>query len=133
MRTLNRVLALVAMALGVFAPRAFPQGAVLLREIVSREYAVHVGGVESDPVKQASSREISISVEPGRSDFSQVISREYDVVVVSNAPPPVITGLTVTSSPTGDAATLDWSSSNYTRNSSKNEVKGTDVFVIGGA
>ena len=100
MRNLNRVFALVAMSLGVLAPHAHSQGTVLIREVVSREFALSIGGVESLPVKEASSREISISVEAGRANFTEVVSREYDVVIVSNAPPPVVTGLTVTSSPT---------------------------------
>lgn len=112
MKAPHCVLALVAAALSFCAPCASAQGTVLLREIVSREVSLHVGGVESDPVKQAVSREVSVFVENGRSDFAQVISREYDLANVTAAPPPAITGLTVSASPTGDSATLDWSAYN---------------------
>ncbi len=112
MRTPACVLALVAAALSLDAPRAFAQGTVLLREVVSREFSVQVGGVESDPVKEAVSREASIFVENGPSGFAQVVSREYDLVNVSSEPPPTVTGLTVSASPTGASATLDWSTYN---------------------
>ncbi len=106
------MLALVAAALSLCAPRAFSQGAVLLREVASREVSLHVGGVESVPVKEVASREISIFVENGRAGAMQVASREYDLLNVTDAPPPAVTGLTVTSSPTGAVATLDWSAYN---------------------
>ncbi|MGB8169902.1 MAG: fibronectin type III domain-containing protein, partial [Chthoniobacteraceae bacterium] len=112
MRTSHRVLALVAAAMSLCAPRAFSQGTVLVKEIVSREYSIGVGGIESVPVKQVASREVSIFVENGRVNSPQIISREYDLVNVTTAPPAAVTGLTASASPTGDVATLDWSAYN---------------------
>ncbi len=86
---------------------------VLIREIASREFSIHVGGVESDPVKEVASREYSIHIENGSQDLvHEVVSREYDVLITSSESPPAVTPLVVTPSPTGESVTLDWSGYN---------------------
>lgn len=104
------ILRLAVLALCV-VPSVLP-GQVLIREVVSREHSIHVGGVDTAIPREAFSREISLSVENGRESFAQVISREYDLLVSSPEPPPAITGVVMTVSPTGEMVTLDWSSYN---------------------
>lgn len=103
---------IAALLLLFHAAPALAQGEVLIKEIVSREFSLHVGGVESSPVKEAVSREFSISVENGKDGYAQTISREYDLLINSTAPPPVITELEATVSPTGETAVLDWGNYN---------------------
>ncbi|MCU0779914.1 MAG: fibronectin type III domain-containing protein, partial [Akkermansiaceae bacterium] len=89
------------------------QDPVLIREVVSREMSIHIGGVETTPQKEIVSRELSFHVENGSSDLvHEVVSREYDVLVDASGTPPAITAVTASLSPTGDSLTLDWSASN---------------------
>lgn len=56
------------------------------------------------------SREVSYFVEPAHPDlFHEVISREVSYVVSSTNPPPAIPSFSVVLSPSGDTATLGWS------------------------
>lgn len=113
MKSFRQLLTLASGALLLFAPHASAQGDVLLREVVSREHSVHVGGVESSPPQQAVSREFSIHIENGaQALIGQVVSRELDLLVSSAAAPPALTGVQVNVSPTGETASLDWSSYN---------------------
>ncbi len=108
MTDICRICVLAAAALGVAAAPGGAQGQVLLRELVSREHSVQVGGVETTPARELASREHSILVENGAGDFAQRISREVDVAVDRDGAPPAITQLGLTVSPTGDSTTLDW-------------------------
>ncbi len=83
---------------------------VLVREVVSREVGIHVGGVSDPDIKEVVSREVSFYVEYGRNN--QVISREYSLVKVDSATPPIITDANISFTPAGDSVTLDWSSYN---------------------
>jgi hypothetical protein len=85
------------------------QGDVLIKEVFSREFSIHVAGVQSPEVKVLASREFSISVENGRAPYPELVSRLHSLVVSDDAEPPQISELSVTVSPTGDMATLDWS------------------------
>ena len=110
----SAVLRAAALLLLLGGLRAAAQETVLIQEVVSREVTVSIAG--KDPatgVRQALSRESALYVTGGpATPFAQAISREYDVVRVSNTPPPAISGLLVTVSSTGTAATLDWSAYN---------------------
>jgi hypothetical protein len=82
-------------ALGNSDPAAVIYSAayILAPQAISRELTLHVGGApQSEP--------------------KQVISREASLVVVSDTPPPAIENLSVSVTPTGAVATLDWSSYN---------------------
>ena len=85
----------------------------LLKEAPSREYSILVGGDQTPLVKDVSSREVSLFVgaEPA-SAFAQTASREVSVLVTTPAIPQRITQLSISVSPTGDQATLDWSGYN---------------------
>lgn len=102
---------LAILGLGWLTP-ALP-GQVLIKEVISREISLHVGGVQTPEIKEVVSREISLNRENGPANpYSQVISREVSLAVGSTAAPPAITDLVIQVSPTGDSATLDWSSYN---------------------
>ena len=48
------------------------QGPLLLKEVVSREFSIHVGGVQDGAdVREVVSREFSIHVENGRADYQR--------------------------------------------------------------
>ena len=89
------------------------RGEVLLRETFSREYSLHVGGVQTPMAKDLESRELSLFVgaEPA-SPYAQAVSRELSFVVTTPAAPDRVTQLNVAVSPTGDTAALDWSGYN---------------------
>ncbi len=93
---------------------SFAQGPVLIKEIASREFTVQIGAFEVPPVREVVSREFSIHVEGGPLDdlHPEIISREFGLVVGDAAVPPIITELTIDVSATGDRATLDWSGYN---------------------
>jgi len=111
MRRSTCLLAFVAMAFSSWIPRSEAQ--VLIREVMSREVALDNGGAESTPLKEVVSREVSLFIENGPfAPFAQIDSREASLANVSNTPPPALTELSVTVSPTGESATLDWSSYN---------------------
>lgn len=98
--------------LGAWMPAAVrAQDPVLIREVVSREYGIHVGGVETLPQKEIVSRELSFHVENGRAD-REVVSREYDLLVDHPGAPPAVSKVAVSLSPTGETLVLDWSASN---------------------
>lgn len=106
-------LALAGAAVCLWLPQVRAQGEVLLREVASRELTLDIGGAESIPGKETVSREFSIHVENGGTAVvGQINSREMDVLVSSSAAPPAVTGVVVSVSPTGDSATLNWSSYN---------------------
>lgn len=81
---------------------------VLLREVISRETSLMVGGLDSDPPKQIASREISLHVPAGAGGSARIVSREVDLLVVTGAPPPKVSPLLVSISPTGDSAEISW-------------------------
>jgi hypothetical protein len=88
---------------------ALAQGPELLREAFSRECSIHVGGEQTPLIKSFTSREVSMFVgaEP-TPPYAEAVSREVSMVVTTLAPPERVTQLTVTPSPTGDRATLEW-------------------------
>jgi len=89
------------------------QETVLIRELVSREFSIHVGGLQTPEIKEIVSREFSISVENGVADRQrELISREFSVVMTTAAPPPRIGDLGVVVSAMGDTVTLNWSGYN---------------------
>ncbi|HNQ91034.1 MAG TPA: hypothetical protein PKM73_20665 [Verrucomicrobiota bacterium] len=112
MNGICRVCLVAGAAVALTAAPVGAQDQVLVRELASREHAVHVGGVEATPTRELASRELSISIENGAGDFAQAISREVDVAVDRDGAPPAIPQLVLTVSPTGDSTALDWSSYN---------------------
>lgn len=94
-----------------FAARA--QSPVLVKEVVSREVSIHVGGIQTPEIKEIVSREASVFILSGPADpYSQVISREVSLVVSGAEPPPKVTDFTVVPSPAGDRVELNWSNYN---------------------
>ena len=82
---------------------------VLIREIISRELTLSVGGVQSPEFREIVSREVGLMVESGFPGvISEVISREVGLVNTSPEPPPPVTGLVLTPSPRGDRVEIDW-------------------------
>ena len=110
LRFLPRVSIALALAVAVMLPSA--RGQVLIKEVISREASIHVGGVQTPDIKEVVSREVSISVTNGIEPYGQVISREVSLVVATPAAPPPVTGYLATPSSTGDSVTLDWTSYN---------------------
>ena len=105
------VLALCAGMPGELRGQAIP---LLLKEEISREFSVHVGGVDEVPGRELASREYSLRVENGSLDdlHGELVSREFGIIVADpDAPPPVVE-LVATPSATGDSVVLDWSSYN---------------------
>ncbi|MBX3744921.1 MAG: cadherin-like domain-containing protein [Verrucomicrobiae bacterium] len=102
------------MALGwlMAGPGVGAQPAVHVKELVSREVSVLVGGDATSGIREVMSREVSIAVENGRSDIAQAISREVGLVVATYEVPPQVTGVAMTVSPTGETVTLDWGAYN---------------------
>lgn len=101
--------------IGVLLALAFSsvQAEVLIKEVASREYALHVGGESMPGLQQVISREASLYVENGPAEpFSQVISREVDIAVASPTAPSAITNITIEVSATGESVTLDWKAYN---------------------
>jgi hypothetical protein len=89
------------------------QETVLIRELASREFSVHVGGLQTPDIKELVSREFSISVENGAVDRDrELFSREFSVVMTTADPPPRIPDLGVVVSAMGDTVTLNWSGYN---------------------
>lgn len=82
---------------------------VLIREVTSREVAVHIGGVQDPTIRVVASREASFFVENGALDpYSQWASREISVVVSSPEAPLRMTNFVVTPSPSGNRVRMDW-------------------------
>ena len=103
----------VAMLMAGACLPAWAQTPTLIQEAFSREYSVFDGGDQTPLVKDVASREVSIFVgaEPVPA-YAQTVSREVSVLVTTAAVPQPITQLTISVSPTGDSATLDWSGYN---------------------
>ena len=87
--------------------------AVLLesKEVITREVAIHVGGVHTPEMQYVESREVSLfsGAEP---PFRMVESREVSVVVSDDAAPPRVEDFSLASSAMGDRVDLDWSAYN---------------------
>lgn len=84
---------------------------ILLREAFSREFSLFSGAQTSSLPSQIVSREFSLRVETGPlKTFGEIVSREFSVVVATTDVPDPVRQLTVTSSPNGDTAFLDWTS-----------------------
>lgn len=81
----------------------------LYREVVSREFSIHVDSGKANG--EVVSREFSISVENGLAE-NQVISRELVLSMADPAAPPAVDSVQVSVSPTGDSVSLDWSAYN---------------------
>ncbi len=104
--------ALVALWLLLFTQLLRAQ-VVELDEVISREFSVHIGGVQTPDIKEIVSRETSLYIENGPAEpYSQVISREFSVVVDAPGAPPQVTGYSVMPSPTGATVTLNWGNYN---------------------
>jgi hypothetical protein len=107
---------LVRIALALVFALPFAAGAqspVLIKEVVSREVSIHVGGIQTPEIKEIVSREASVFILSGPVDpYSQVISREVSIVVSGAEPPPKVSDFTVAPSPAGDRVELNWSSYN---------------------
>ena len=105
------VLALLWLAL---APLAHAQTIEtnLMQEVISREYSVHIGGIQTPEYKDIVSREFSVfvGVEPS---YRQVVSREVSIVVTTPAVPARVAPLIVTATPTGETVTLSWAGYNH--------------------
>ena len=101
------VLALVWL---VFVPFAQAQLETnLMQEVISREFSIHVGGVQTPEYKELISRELSVFIgdEPSP-PWRQAISREISIVVTTPAWPAKVSPLIVTPTPTGETVTLSW-------------------------
>ena len=89
------------------------QGPLLLKESFSREFCLHVGGVQSPQVRDVVSRELSVFVgSDSASPFRETLSREMSILVTTPSVPDRVTQLNVSVSPTGDTAALNWSGYN---------------------
>ena len=86
---------------------------VLMQQVISREYSIHVGGVQTPEYKELVSREVAVFVgdEP-TPPFKQVVSREFSIVVTTPAVPAKVSPFVVTPTPTGESVTLSWSGYN---------------------
>jgi hypothetical protein len=87
---------------------------LLLREVVSREICVHVGGVRTPALAEVVSREATLSTAGDQAGVlsPQTLSRETDLCVATAAAPAPVTELQVSIDPTGATAQLDWSGYN---------------------
>jgi hypothetical protein len=96
-----------------FALSGASSAQVLIKEVVSREASIQVGGLQTPEIKEVVSLETSLYIENGPANpYSQVTSREVSLVVDTSETPPQVTDYVVTLSPTGDSVTLDWASYN---------------------
>ena len=100
---------LLLLAFGAIAARSEAQ--VLIKEVISREVSIHIGGVQTPDIKTIVSREASLFIENG-TPSKQVVSREVSLAVADSATPPQVTRYLVAPSPTGDSVALDWSNYN---------------------
>src|SRR5690554_907297 len=86
---------------------------VQIKEVISREVSIHVGGVQDPEIREIVSREASLFVLSGPADpYPQVISREVSLANASLAPPKPVADFMVSPSPRGDRVDLDWRSYN---------------------
>jgi len=106
---------LLALLIGLIAPAALAQPVETnyFPEVISREFSVYVGGIQTPEYKDIVSRELSlfIGAEPDP-PYRQVASREVSVVVTTPEWPAPVTNLTVTLTPTGETVTLSWAGYN---------------------
>ena len=81
----------------------------LIQQVISREFSVYVGGVQTPEYKELVSREVSLFIgdEPSP-PYRQVISREVSIVVTTPEWPAKVSPLVVTPAPTGESVTLSW-------------------------
>ncbi len=109
----HRLRALVAGVVGLWGMvTACAQTPVLIKELVSREYSIHVGGVQTPEIKDVVSREVSLFILNGPADpYHEVVSREVSLAVVTPEPPPRV-AIIVRPSVAGDRVELDWSAYN---------------------
>ncbi len=78
-------------------------------QVISREYAIHVGGVQTPEYKEIVSREFSVFVgEEPEPPWKQAVSRELSIVVTTPAVPARVSPLAVAPTPTGETVTLSW-------------------------
>ncbi|MCW5559107.1 MAG: hypothetical protein KIT22_14920, partial [Verrucomicrobiae bacterium] len=107
LRTLHKIcLGLLFIAI---SQTVAPAAEVLIRELISREYTVHVGGVQTPEIKEIVSREVGLMVENGFPGvIHEVISREVGLANTTPEPPPPVTGVILTPSPRGDRVDVDW-------------------------
>jgi hypothetical protein len=105
---------MLAALLCLFGPRlAQAQSPVLIKEDISREYSIHLGGIQTPEIKEVVSREMSLFILNGPAEpYSQVVSREYSIAVDNPGLPPQVTGFTVSPSPTGTSVGLNWANYN---------------------
>jgi len=82
---------------------------VLIKEVVSREVGIHVGGIQTPEYREVVSREASLFIENGPAEpYAEVISREATFAIGTADAPPPVTQVAVTVSPSGDSVVLDW-------------------------
>jgi hypothetical protein len=106
--TLARLLASALLA--ALLPAALGQvpAPVLIKEVITREVVLHVGGVSTPEQKEIVSLEASLYVENGPlQPYHQINSREVSLAVGSAAVPPPVTDVAMEVSPTGETVTLD--------------------------
>ncbi len=86
---------------------------MLIQQVISREFSIHVGGVQTPEYKQLVSRECSVFVgdEPSP-PLKQAVSREVSIVVTTPTVPARVSPLIVTPTPTGETVTLSWAGYN---------------------
>lgn len=79
------------------------------RELFSREFTLHSGGVDWSPVKQLFSREFTLY--NGQDDppaHRELFSREFSLFNASPTPPEAVVGLAIEANDAGDTVTLSW-------------------------
>lgn len=84
-----------------------------LKEAISREVSVYVGGSDGLVAREVFSREVSFfaGADPP-SRFPETFSREVSLVITTPTWPAPVSTLSASVSPTGERVTLDWSSYN---------------------
>lgn len=116
---------LCLLALGVAQAQAPP---TLMQEVISREFSIHIGGVQTPECKMLASREFSVFVgqEP-TPPWKQLASREISVVVTTPDVPARISPLVVTAAPTGQTVTLSWADYNQW---GQHDVARYDIYIF---
>lgn len=104
--------AFVAVAL-MHGPCLLAAEALLIPEVITREVAIHVGGVQTPEIQYVESREVGlfIGIEPV-APYQMVETREISLVVSDDIAPPRIEDFAITPSHTGSTVTLNWSGYN---------------------
>ena len=98
-----------------------------MQQVISREFSIHVGGVQTPEYKEIVSREFSVFVgdEPSP-PWKQVVSREFSIVVTTPAAPAKVSPLIVTFTPTGESVTLSWAGYNQW---AQRDVAGYRIYI----